>query len=539
MNWLDFTIVITYLIAFLGLGYFFKENKNAKDYFLGGQSMGWFPLSLSTMATQLSAISFISAPAFVGLAQSGGMKWLTFEFAVPLAMIGVMVLIIPPLYRANIVSVYEFAEKRFSTSTRIILSLVFQIARSLSTGVAVFAIAMILQAVLNISFHYTILLIIVITIIYSYMGGMKAVVWGDAIQMIILFAGLIICLFYGWQLLSSNPDFTGFEASRLTIVDLNNFGITGDSYGFWPMVLGGLFLYLSYYGTDQTQAQRLLSAKDEGTIKKLLLANGLLRFPVVLVYCIMGLIIGGLVTVIPEFYQEIAATTQTHYPEFFASNGVKPDLMIPVFIIKYLPHGLIGILIVGILSAAMSSLSSTINSLGAVTVEDLFNRGSKKLSDEKYMAYSKFFIIFWGVVCIGAAYLFGSSQGTVIELINIISSQFNGPILATFVIAILIKRVNYVGMNVGLIGGVVINILIKINFDNIFWIWFNLTGFIITLVLALVVSEFYKVKPKEEFKLDFTIKRKDILSKEVAILSGFFIFIVLFSWYLPELLATI
>jgi SSS family transporter len=539
MNWLDFTIVFVYLFAFLGLGYYFKDNKTGKDYFLGGQSIGWFPLSLSTMATQLSAISFISAPAFVGLAQYGGMKWLTFEFAVPLAMIGVMVLIIPPLYRANIVSVYEFAEKRFSTSTRIILSLVFQIARSLSTGVAVYAIAMILQAVLNISFHYTILLIIVVTIIYSYMGGMKAVVWGDAIQMIILFAGLLICLFYGWQLLANNPDFTGFEASRLTIVDFDNLGITGDSYGFWPMVLGGLFLYLSYYGTDQTQAQRLLSAKDEPTIRKLLLANGLLRFPVVLVYCVMGLIIGALVTLIPEFSTEIHAVTQEHYPEFYAANGVKPDLMIPVFIINYLPHGLIGILVVGILSAAMSSLSSTINSLGAVTVEDLFNRGSSKLSDEKYMKYSKFFIIFWGIVCIGAAYLFGESQGTVIELINIISSQFNGPILATFVIAILIKRVNYVGMNVGLIGGVVLNILIKINFDNIFWIWFNLIGFIITLVLALVVSEFYKVKPKEEFKLDFTIKRKDVLSKEVIILASFFIVIVLFSMVLPELLGSI
>lgn len=538
MNWLDFTIVIVYLIAFLGLGYFFKENKNAKDYFLGGQSMGWFPLSLSTMATQLSAISFISAPAFVGLAQNGGMKWLTFELAVPLAMIGIMVLIIPPLYRANIVSVYEFAERRFSVSTRIILSVVFQIARSLSTGVAVFAIAMILQAILNISFHYTIALIIVITIAYSYMGGMKAVVWGDAIQMIILFLGLVICLVYGWQELGSHPEFNGFEASRLQIIDFPNLGVSGDQYGFWPMVLGGLFLYLSYYGTDQTQAQRLLSAKDEGTIKKLLMANGLLRFPVVLVYCIMGLIIGGLVSIVPEFSTEIAAMTQTHYPEFYAASGVKPDLMIPVFIIKYLPHGLIGILIVGILSAAMSSLSSTINSLGAVTVEDIFNRGSKKLDDQTYMKYSKMSIIFWGVVCIGAAYLFGSSEGTVIELINIISSQFNGPILATFVIAIFIKRVNHIGMNAGLIGGVVINILIKINFDNIFWIWFNLTGFILTLVIALVVSELYKVKIKDDLNIKFSVQRKDILSKEVFVLVGFFIAIVLFSMYLPSLLSS-
>lgn len=532
MNWLDFTIVIVYLFAFLGLGYFFKENKNAKDYFLGGQSMGWFPLSLSTMATQLSAISFISAPAFVGLAQNGGLKWLTFELAVPLAMIGIMLIIIPPLYRANIVSVYEFAERRFSTSTRIILSVVFQIARSLSTGVTVFAVALILQAVLNISFHYTILLIIVVTIVYSYMGGMKAVVWGDAVQMIILFAGLLICLFYGWQMLNSNPDFTGFDTNRLTVIDFSNFGINGDQYGLLPMVLGGLFLYLSYYGTDQTQAQRLLSAKDESTIKKLLLANGLLRFPVVLVYCIMGLIIGALITVIPEFSNEINSMTQSYFPEYFAANGAKPDLMMPVFIIKYLPHGLIGILVVGILSAAMSSLSSTINSLGAVTVEDLFNRGEKKLSNEKYMKYSKFFIVFWGVVCIASAYLFGNSQGTVIELINIICSQFNGPILATFVIAILIKRVNHVGMNVGLIGGVIINLLIKVFFDNIFWIWFNLTGFVITLVLALVVSELYKLKPKET-EINFKFNKKELNSKEVYILITFFIAIAVFSYFLP------
>ncbi|AOW19764.1 sodium:solute symporter family transporter [Urechidicola croceus] len=536
MNWLDYLIVIAYSIGFLGLGYFFKENKNAKDYFLGGQDMGWFPLSLSTMATQLSAISFISAPAFVGLAQNGGMKWLTFEFAVPLAMIGIMLIIIPPLYRANIVSIYEYVEKRFSTSTRIILSIVFQISRSLATGVMVYTIAMILQAVLNISFHWTILIISVITLIYSYQGGMKAVVWGDAIQMIILFFGLIICMVYGWNLLSHNPEFTGFSPERLNVIEFSNYGFDGGEFGFWPMVLGGLFLYLSYYGTDQTQAQRLMSAKNEATIKKLLLANGLLRFPVVLVYSIMGLIIGALVTLTPDFLAEITEMTKIHYPEQYALNGIKPDLMIPVFITKYLPHGLIGILIVGILSAAMSSLSSTINSLGAVSVEDIFNRGKSKLSIEKYMKYSKISVVFWGIVCIAAAYLFGGSKGTVIELINIISSQFYGPILATFVIAILIKKVNHIGMNVGLIGGVIINILIKINFENIFWIWFNLTGFVITIILALVFSELYKSKAKEGFTIDFSLKREDFLSKEVLILTIFFIVIIVFSLYLPTIL---
>jgi SSS family transporter len=539
MNWLDYLIIIVYSIGFLGLGYFFKENKNAKDYFLGGQDMGWFPLSLSTMATQLSAISFISAPAFVGLAQNGGMKWLTFEFAVPLAMIGIMLIIIPPLYRANIVSIYEFVEKRFSTSTRIVLSVVFQISRSLATGVMVYTIAMILQAVLNISFHWTILIISIITLIYSYQGGMKAVVWGDAIQMVILFAGLVICLVYGWNLLQGTGNFSGFNPQRLKVIEFSNYGFNGDEFGFWPMILGGLFLYISYYGTDQTQAQRLMSAKNEVTIKKLLLANGLLRFPVVLVYCIMGLIIGALVQLAPDFLNEITQMTKIHYPEQFATSGIKPDLMIPVFITKYLPHGLIGILIVGILSAAMSSLSSTINSLGAVSIEDFFNRGANKLSGIQYMKYSKLAVLFWGVVCIAAAYFFGGTQGTVIELINIISSQFYGPILATFVIAILIKRVNHVGMNVGIIGGVIINLIVKYNFENIFWIWFNLTGFVITLVLAILFSKIYQTKTKEHFTVNFTIKKEDVLSKEVFILLLFFTLIVIASLYLPQILATI
>lgn len=539
MNWLDYTVIIVYLIAFLGLGFLFKENKDAKDYFLGGKSMGWFPLSLSAMATQLSAISFISAPAFVGLAQGGGMKWLTFELAVPLAMIGIMLIIVPPLYRANIVSIYEFVERRFSSSTRIVLSVVFQISRSLSTGVGVYTIAIILQSVLNISFHYTIILITIITIVYSYMGGMKAVVWGDAIQMVILFGGLLICIYYGWDLLKANPNFTGFDSERLQVIDVPNLGFDGGTYGLLPMVLGGLFLYLSYYGTDQTQAQRLISAKDEKSSKKILLTNGLLRFPVVLTYCIMGLIIGALVHLTPDFMNEIAAVTKQHYPEEFLKNGFKPDLMLPVFIMKYLPHGLIGILIVGILSAAMSSISATIHSLGAVTVEDLFNRGKVKLSQAKYIQLSKISIVFWGFVCIASAYLFGNNGGTVIELINMISSQFYGPILATFIIAILVKRVNYIGMNVGIIGGVLINVTIKYFFDDIFWIWFNLTGFVITFVLAFVVSALFKTVKNEDINIEFKVNKADLFSKDVIILAVFFLFILVLSFSLPTLLAMV
>ncbi|KAA5827887.1 sodium/solute symporter [Algibacter amylolyticus] len=548
MNWLDYSIVIFYIVFFLGMGFFFKDNKDSKDYFLGGKSMGWFPLSLSTMATQLSAISFISAPAFVGLKIGGGMKWLTFEFAVPLAMIFIMIVIIPPLFRSGVVSIYEFVEKRFSTSTRLILSIVFQISRALGTGVMVYTIAIILQAVLNIDFVYTILIISVITIIYSWQGGMKAVVWGDAIQMIILFAGLIICLYFGWNLLQEHGGLAaGFDAERLQVID-HNLGIgEGNEYGLLPMIIGGFFLYASYYGCDQTQAQRLLSAKDEKTIRTLLMANGLLRFPVVLIYCIMGLVIGGLITLAPDFLEDIAITTQKYFPDEYAAHGVKADLMVPVFILKYLPHGLIGILMVGILSAAMSSLSSTVNSLSAVTVEDFFNRGKLKLSSKKYMLISKGSVVFWGVVCIAAAFLFGGSKSAVIEIINAIGSVFYGPVLVTFFLAFFSKKVNHIGMNAAIISAVLINLIfsktiqelfhIDLGF-NIFWIWLNFTGVIIALVVAYTVTALTrKTEVKSISNFNVAIKKEDFMIKEVYILLAFFVFILVFSYFLPSFLS--
>lgn len=548
MNWLDYSIIIIYIVFFLGMGFFFKDNKDSSDYFLGGKSMGWFPLSLSTMATQLSAISFISAPAFVGLKLGGGMKWLTFEFAVPLAMIFIMIVIIPPLFRSGVVSIYEFVEKRFSTSTRLILSIVFQISRALGTGVMVYTIAIILQAVLDIDFVYTILIISVITIIYSWQGGMKAVVWGDAIQMIILFSGLIICLYFGWNLLEEHGGLAaGFDQERLQVIDYN-LGIgEGNEYGLLPMIIGGFFLYASYYGCDQTQAQRMLSAKDEKTIRTLLLANGLLRFPVVLIYCIMGLVIGGLITLAPDFLEEIAMTTQKYFPDEYATHGVKADLMVPVFIMKYLPHGLIGILMVGILSAAMSSLSSTVNSLSAVTVEDFFNRGKVKLTDKKYMFISKGSVVFWGAVCIASAFLFGGSKSAVIEIINAIGSVFYGPVLVTFFLAFFSKKVNHIGMNTAIISAVLINLVfsktiqelfhIDLGF-NIFWIWLNFTGVIIALVVAYGVSALTsKTEIKKISNFNVKITKKDFMIKEVYILIAFFVFIIIFSYFLPALLS--
>lgn len=520
MNTLDYIIVAVYAAAFLGLGYFFKEQKDGKDYFLGGKSFGWLPLGLSIMATQLSAISFISAPAFVGLREGGGLQWLSFEFGVPIAMLFLMAVLIPPLYQAGIVSIYEYLERRFSPSTRLLLSAVFLVSRAFATGVMVYAVSIILESVIGLSFFTTLGLIGIITLIYSLQGGMKAVVYGDMIQMIILFLGIILCMGYGLAELGGWEAFTAaVDRSRLDAVDFQGWGFQkGEEFGFWPMALGGFFLYVSYYGTDQSQAQRTLSARDMGVVRKTLLFNGLIRFPVTLTYCIMGLVIGTLVALTPEFQAEIPAD--------------RPDMMIPVFIRDYLPHGIIGLLIVAILSAAMSSLSSAINSLSAVTVEDFIGRG-RELSTAQYMKYSRLAAFFWGVLCIVLAVYAGDIADTVIEAINKIGSVFYGPILATFLLAVMTRRAHALGANIGLAVGVLANIYLWLYVPEIFWFWWNAIGAGITLLLGYGLSRVLPGEPKAA-AVPFEPDWKQLLGREAFILLGFFTLIILVSIYLQD-----
>lgn len=535
MNYIDYIIIVVYLLAFLGIGYFFKENKNSKDYFLGGQSMSWFPLSLSTMATQLSAISFISAPAFVGLKEGGGLQWLTYEFGVPLAMAFLLIAIIPSLYNSGIVSVYEFLEKRFDASSRLLISFVFQISRSVATGVMVYTMALILQATIGIDFWISVLLIGIITMIYSFQGGMKAVIWGDVIQMCILFFGIIVCLIYGISELGGFENFlTHVDKDRLTAVDFSKWGFNNvdknDEFGFWPMVIGGFFLYASYYGTDQTQSQRLLSAKGMPTIKRLLLANGLLRFPVTLTYCLMGLVLGTLLIQDVSFQELMDVVYQDNISSL---EGKKADLMVPVFIIKYLPNGIIGILIVAIMSAAMSSLSSTVNSLSAVTLEDFIKRFKPDMPDKKYVTYSRVLSVFWGLVCLFFAFFAGNIEGTVIEVINKISSIFYGPILAAFMLAILTKKTHAIGANIGIVAGVLFNMLLWLYVPEIFWFWWNAIGCVVTIVVGYTFSLLIKGTQKEGLKAVFYKEGK----REVIILLGYFIIICFLALSIVKILS--
>ncbi|MEM1261037.1 MAG: sodium/solute symporter [Pseudomonadota bacterium] len=475
MNVIDYVVVATYLAALLLFGFLLREQSSEGDYFLGGRSMGWFPLTLSTMATQLSAISFVSAPAFVGLREGGGLKWLTYEFALPLAMILVMFVIAPALYRAGVVSIYEYLGKRFGRSTRILISVSFQIVRSFATGIMVYAMALILEAVLGIPLWQSVAVVGVITLAYSTSGGMKAVVYGDAIQMVLIFGGLLVVAWYALADIGGFGEFwRQVDTDRLVAVDFSSLGLDGDEFGFLPMLFGGFVLYASYYGCDQTQAQRIISAKDTRDARLLLFANGVLRFPLVVLYCFVGLIVGVAFGNDPALAAQIPAD--------------KPDFMMPIFILERLPHGIIGLLLVAIMAAAMSSLSSAVNSLAAVTLEDLAVLGWGGKDRDAQVRWARGVSVFWGLAILGLSFFAGSIAPTVIEAINKVGSALYGPILAVFLLGMLAPRVNGIGASVGLLVGVALNLYLWKAQPQIFWMWWNFIGLVVTSVIAVVVS---------------------------------------------------
>ena len=526
MNYLDYSIIFLYLAALLAFGYLFRHQSDKQSYFLGGRSLGWFPLTLSTMATQLSAISFVSAPAFVGMREGGGMKWLTYEFGVPLAMILLVAFVMPVLYRSGIVSIYDFLERRFGLSTRIFLSVVFQVSRAFATGIMVYAVAIILEGTAGVPFWQSLVIIGVITVLYSLQGGMSAVVYGDAIQMILIFLGTLICLFTGLYHLGGFDSFmASVDVSRMQAVDFSSFGFDGEGFGVAPMVFGGIVLYASYYGCDQSQAQRSLSAQSVGQMRKILIANSVFRFPITVLYCTSGLVIGTLAFQTPAFLEQI--------PEG------RPDYMIPIFIIEYLPHGVIGLLVVAILAAAMSSLSSAVNSLAAVTVEDYQRLARNPISDHKYLVAARWVGFFWGAVVLFFSIFGGAIAATVIEAINKVGSVFYGPILAIFLLAVMTKRVGAIGANVGLGVGVLTNLYLWLAVPSVFWFWWNFIGCVVGLVFGYGASLlFEKMPPPGDSHAILAHSRplEDLRIRDLAILLALFVVIVGVSVAYPTIM---
>lgn len=523
MNFLDYFIIGIYLVVLLYLGFSFKKQKDKSDYFLGGQTIGWKPLSLSIMATQLSAISFVSAPAFVGLREGGGLIWLSYEIALPIAMLLLLWKVLPYLHQSGVISVYDYLERRFSLATRLLLSLVFQISRSFATAIMIYAVSIILQGTVGLQFWQSIVLVGVITVIYSLQGGMKAVVYGDAIQMLIIILGALTCLVFSLYHIGGFAQFlTLVDPDRLQAINFSSSGFDGQGFGFWPMLFGGVVLYASYYGCDQSEAQRSLAAKDTTDLKKMIMAASFMRFPITLLYCSAGLIIGTFALNTPEFLSKIPAE--------------KPDWMMPIFIVNYLPNGIIGILIVAILAAAMSSLSSAINSLSAVSLEDYCRYTKSTLTHSAYLRKARYTGVFWGLVTLGLAFFAGDIAPTVIEAINKVGSVFFGPVFACFLLGLASSKVTGRDVNLGLVCGVAVNICLWLFADQVFWFWYNLIGFGVTLSIAYLLASIAPQAFKVSTLLDSnkTKVENPLTLINALCMLAWFIFIVVFCIQLPN-----
>ena len=483
MNSLDWSVVTVYIAGMVFMSWYLgRKQTDMQDYYLGGNDLSWWAIGISTMATQCSTNSLLGAPAFIITA---GMLWLQYEFAVPVAMIVIMVFLLPFYRKLKLVSIYEYLELRFGVGTRTLLSVLFQVLRAFATGVTVYGIAIVLQEIVGIPFIYSVLLLGTVTIIYDMLGGMTAVVYSDVIQMGVLYLGILLCVVYSVmavgglgevfalfpQVGATLAKVTGEPVafSGFTAVDFSGHGLgDGKTFAFWPMLLGGLFLYVSYYGCDQTQVQRELSSKDLDDTNLSLMLNGFSRFPLVLTYCFMGVCIGAYIVANPEFLQSLRT-----------DSGWEYNLAVPKFVLANLPNGVIGLVIVALFSAAMSSLDSTINSLSATTIKDIYEQFFAKdgvIPQDKQLFLSRIMTVFWGLVCVGFSFVVGDISRSVIESVNKIGSLANGPILALFLMGILTRRVNSQGAVTGLVAGFAGNVALWIYAPKVSWLWWNVIG---------------------------------------------------------------
>lgn len=470
----DWIVIVSYLLAMIALSAWLSRGQaDEADYYVGGRTLPWWALSLSTMATQSSANSFLGIPAFVALAPGGGLTWLQYELALPFAMVLLMMFVVPVFRGLHLISVYEYLERRFDRGTRLLLSGVFLLSRGLATGVAVYAAALVLQVCTDVPLWAAIVLMGGITVIYDTLGGMKAVVWSDVIQMFVLFAGIFVCgwvalgLVGGWeQAVAAHPP------ERLAGIELGHGVGDGARAPFWGFLLGGLVLYLSYYGVDQSQVQRQLAAPSVRDAKRTLVFNGVARFPLTLLYALLGLLVGAVYHASAELRAAVPAQ--------------RLDYLMPRFIELYLPAGARGLLVAAILAAAMSSLDSALNSLSASTLRDFV---SPWIGERRRLLASRLVTAGWGAAITAFAFVVGDISTTVVEGINRLGALFYGPLLAAFAAGILDRRARGPGVIAGVAAGVGANLALLALFPTqLFWMWWNVTGLVVAGVVTALVS---------------------------------------------------
>lgn len=543
---IDWIILLGTLGFIVGYGAW-KNRKNSTitDYLKGGNNARWWTIGLSVMATQASAITFLSTP---GQAYHDGMGFIQFYFGLPFAVIIICLFFIPLYHKLNVFTAYEFLEERFDQRTRTLTALLFLIQRGLAAGITIYAPAIILSVVLGWPLKPLIVLIGLVVIFYTVIGGTAAVNVTQKQQMFIIFSGMIIAFGY---IVHQFPEQISFNdalslAGKTGKLDLLDFSFDPNNrYTFWSGITGGLFLALSYFGTDQSQVQRYLSGKSVRESQMGMIMNGFLKVPMQFFILLVGVMVfvfyqfepaplhfnpKGVETVLnspqKEAYQELASehlSTQKQRHALLGEKELTPaalasiatldeeeraqrdkakqliqqadptqetndkDYVFISFILGYLPHGIIGLLLAVILSAAMSSTASELNALAATTTVDLYRRNRQGLPEEHYVTASKGFTLMWGGIAILFA-AFGSLVENLIQLVNIIGSVFYGTILGVFLVAFFLKKVKGAAV---FWGAIISELLILLIFsqDWVSFLWLNVLGAVFTVVLSMLLQQ--------------------------------------------------
>jgi len=503
MQQLDWIILIGTLLFIVSYGAWkTRGSKNVKDYIKGGSEAKWWTIGLSVMATQASAITFLSTP---GQAFHSGMGFVQFYFGLPIAMVVICLVFIPIYYRLKVFTAYEYLETRFDLKTRSLAAILFLIQRGLAAGITIFAPAIILSAVLGWDLTTLNVIIGVLVIIYTVSGGTKAVSVTQKHQMTVIFVGMFVAFYLIVSYLPADINFSkalkiAGASGKMEILDFSfNFD---NRYTIWSGIIGGSFLALSYFGTDQSQVQRYLSGKSVKEMQMGLIFNGLLKVPMQFFILLVGVMVfvfyqfnssplnfnpaatkivqnsryADEYSLLEKKHQElellkseanlaygnnlnddslVKEIQQINALEFEnrevaktiikkADNSLETndkDYVFIHFILNNLPRGLIGLLLAVILSAAMSSTASELNALAGTTAIDLYKRNvTTEKSDTHYVKASKWFTLAWGIIAILVA-SFASLFDNLIQLVNIIGSIFYGNVLGIFLLAFFIKYV--------------------------------------------------------------------------------------------------
>ena len=540
-DWIVLIITLTIIVLF-GI---WKNNshKNIHEYLKGGNEARWWTVGLSVMATQASAITFLSTP---GQAYHDGMGFVQFYFGLPFAMFVVCLFFIPIYHKLKVYTAYEFLENRFDIRVRTLTAILFLLQRGLASGITIYAPAIILSVVLGWNLKLMVILVGSLVITYTLIGGTKAVNVTQKQQMFIIFLGIFIAFGY---IIKGFPEGISFsdalqiagKAGKLEVLDFS-FDLS-SRYTFWSGLTGGFFLALSYFGTDQSQVQRYLSGKSLKESQIGLVMNGLLKVPMQFFI----LLIGVMVFVFYQFEsaplnfnpKAIASIKKTEELAAFKTleienlktqqelknalingnnqNEIKflrkkeldqrnkaktiirmavpeqetndKDYVFISFILNNLPSGLIGLLIAVIFSAAMSSTASELNALATTTTIDLYKRNIGPKSELHYVNVSKVFTLCWGLLAIFFASI-GNLFENLIQLINIIGSVFYGTILGIFLVAIFIKNVKAKAVFWSAVVSECIVILLFIQ-DLISFLWLNLIGALLTVTLGIFLQKLF------------------------------------------------